>query len=54
MDQSSRELEPPLGAGEAVRQSQSVAAYSSSDEVECKIAPLVIMGCFSLKYVRKI
>lgn len=33
MDQAARELEPLLGAGEAVRHSQSVAAYfpSSTD-----------------------
>lgn len=42
MDQAARELE--LGAGEAVRHSQSVAAYSSTNEVERKIVPLVIMG----------
>lgn len=44
MDQAARELEPLLGAGEAVRHSQSVAAYRSTDEVERKIVPLVIMG----------
>lgn len=44
MDQASRELEPLPGADKAVRHSQSMAAYSSSDEVERKIAPLVIMG----------
>lgn len=51
---ASRELQLLLGAAEALRHSHSVAAYCSSHEVECKIAPLSNHGLIhDLKYVKK-